>query len=212
MLKRLLGERVEYETALATVLRDSKHHRGYARRGRAVPPRAEAKKQHSEGTGPISFSAMLEASGTTPNGHHGSGRENPRSRQTNQVPGLHTLARVAGSNLRRSGESRLPQGDSGNTRTLERGDSPDRRRGRNAKTSRLRGIHSGVRGKRTSPGSVLNREASQPGTTDARVEDPTLRKVRTRTFSLEEASVKALEKLDFKPYFSFGRVQFRLKA
>ncbi|KAG5894695.1 hypothetical protein JTB14_034743 [Gonioctena quinquepunctata] len=73
-----------------------------------------------------------------------------------------------------------------------------------------------VRGKRTSSESVLNRlrranrgllmqewkilhcEESGPG--------------HTWTFSIEEASVKALEKLDFKPYFNFGRVQFRLKA
>ncbi|KAG5879972.1 hypothetical protein JTB14_036184 [Gonioctena quinquepunctata] len=72
-----------------------------------------------------------------------------------------------------------------------------------------------VRGKMSSPESVLNRlrranrglllqewkilrcEESGPG--------------HTWILSME-ASVKALEKLDFKSYFSFGRVQFRLKA
>ncbi|KAG5898546.1 hypothetical protein JTB14_012445 [Gonioctena quinquepunctata] len=220
MLKRLLGG-VKYKTALATLLWDlnipvttseegglSTSKASKRLRSDDSSPGAEAEKQRSEGTGPMSFSAVVEGIRVgiihsvypnqlidnehlgTPKGHHGSGRENP---------GLHTSARVAGSNLRRSRELRLAQGHGGNTRTLRRSGSPDRQRGkRTSPESVLNRLRSTYQGLLTQEWKILRREESGPG--------------HRWTFSMEEASVKARKTLDFKPYFSFGRVQFRLKA
>ncbi|KAG5875076.1 hypothetical protein JTB14_004809 [Gonioctena quinquepunctata] len=78
-------------------------------------------------------------------------RKSQNKLTTNQVPELHIPAQVASSNLRQSGESRLAQGNDGNTRTLGTGGSPDRRRSGDAKTS------DDVGRKRTSLESVLYR-------------------------------------------------------
>ncbi|KAG5872579.1 hypothetical protein JTB14_035559 [Gonioctena quinquepunctata] len=72
-----------------------------------------------------------------------------------------------------------------------------------------------VSGKRTSPESVLNR--LRGGNRGLLTQEWKILRLEesgpahTWTFSMEEASVKALEKLDFMPYFSFGRMQFRPK-
>ncbi|KAG5866236.1 hypothetical protein JTB14_027638 [Gonioctena quinquepunctata] len=252
VLRRLLGEGVEYETALAKVLRDlnipaatpeeggpstSKTTSKRLRSDDNCSSGAEAKKLRGEGIGLMSFSAVVE--GIRVGIIHSEyptqliDNEHLELLQKAIMEAVEKIPEKVDRQIRFLGCTHQPgwlvltcaDQESRNwlkatVETLEPWEGAALRIVEGAEMPKphvcVAYIPDLVGGKRTSPESVLNRlrRANRNLLTQEWkiLSCDESGSGHTWTFSMDEGSVRALEQLDFKPYFNFGRVQFRLKA